>query len=477
MKTIHLLRHAKSSWSEAGLEDHARPLDERGEKDARSLAKRLRASPIALDLVLCSTALRARQTLDPLLSAMGEAIPVRFEEKLFHASPEAILGMLRSLPKRVDHVLVVAHSPGLDGCIGMLAGHGDPELREALAATLPTCTLVTLTVDVDRFAEIEPKSATLVSALRGGTGKRSQGFEIPKVHKATKAKAIHLDPRARWSEAAEDVLAACRSHVKANVKGAEDGEMESVHQLRVALRRSRVALQLFGRLLPDAEREELRGELRWLAAKLGALREAQVFEDDVLGKMRKSLPRSPARKALERATEAEIVAQMHEARASLRGPRGKRTLERLKELAFVDSKRARKRARRQAKKRLERRLERVLEHASAGTSQDPAELHELRKELKKLRYASEFVSSLFDVDAVHPYVASLEHLQDVIGALQDRAVSERLVGQLLHGPEGEEHLARATELVGRFYGKQRQPGEKSVDRAIARFVATEPFWR
>ena len=70
MKTLHLLRHAKSSWKDPGLDDHDRPLSRRGRETARGIAAYLRRAKIAPDLVICSTAVRARQTLDPIAKAI-----------------------------------------------------------------------------------------------------------------------------------------------------------------------------------------------------------------------------------------------------------------------------------------------------------------------------------------------------------------------------------------------------------------------
>ena len=69
MKSLHLLRHAKSSWKDPGLNDHDRPLSKRGRQTAKMMAAYLRRAKIAPDLVICSTAMRARQTLDPIARA------------------------------------------------------------------------------------------------------------------------------------------------------------------------------------------------------------------------------------------------------------------------------------------------------------------------------------------------------------------------------------------------------------------------
>jgi phosphohistidine phosphatase len=71
MKFFYLLRHAKSSWKEPGLNDHDRPLNKRGRNAAKMMAKYLRRSEIKPDLVICSTAIRAKQTLDPIVKAIN----------------------------------------------------------------------------------------------------------------------------------------------------------------------------------------------------------------------------------------------------------------------------------------------------------------------------------------------------------------------------------------------------------------------
>lgn len=476
MKTIHLLRHAKSSWDSPELVDHDRPLAKRGRKDAEALAAQLAIAPIAVDVVLCSTALRARETLEPLRAGLGRDVRIRFASDLFHASPETILGLLRALPKRVDHVLVVGHSPGLDALVGRLAEHGDHALRDALTQRLPTCTLVTLTAPIDRFEDLAPGSATLIAARRAGHAPTAV-VERRRPHAAVKAGAVKLTRGTRWGDAADAVLTASRAHFEANLEGAEDGDAESIHQLRVAMRRARVLLLVFGDVFDPAERNALRLDLRWLARKLGPLREAQVFAEDVLGKMRRDAPRTGALTALAAAADAEIVGQLHEARASIRGPRGRRTIARLRTIAITAHGHVASRAKARAKKRLERRLERVLEHTGEAAVDDPIERHELRKALKKLRYAAEFLGSLFDVDAVHRYVDALSHLQDVLGALQDESVGRTLAHDLLERHHGGERAERAVALVDAHLRARSAHDRTSLVSAIARLSASEPFWR
>ena len=125
MRQLHLLRHAKSSWDDPDLADHDRPLAPRGEKAARRIAEHLRAEGIAPELVLCSTALRARETLAALLPVLAGDADIRLEEGLYGAGVDAVLGRLREVDESVGSVLVVGHNPTLHELALALTGRSD----------------------------------------------------------------------------------------------------------------------------------------------------------------------------------------------------------------------------------------------------------------------------------------------------------------------------------------------------------------
>ena len=110
MKRIYLLRHAKSSWKHPELPDHDRPLAGRGKRAAKAIVKHMRAQRFEPELVLCSTARRARETLERIEPALGRA-PVRVEGDLYGASARELLACLRRLPDEVGSVLVIGHNP------------------------------------------------------------------------------------------------------------------------------------------------------------------------------------------------------------------------------------------------------------------------------------------------------------------------------------------------------------------------------
>lgn len=106
MKRLILMRHAKSDWS-AGMADHDRPLNPRGRRSAAALGDWLRAENHLPDFALCSTATRTRETLEGL----GLDMPARYEDRLYHAGPVAMLKSLGGA--QGDTVIMVGHNPGI----------------------------------------------------------------------------------------------------------------------------------------------------------------------------------------------------------------------------------------------------------------------------------------------------------------------------------------------------------------------------
>lgn len=168
MKTVHLLRHAKSSWKEEGLEDFDRPLGKRGRAAAVAIGAHLARESIVPDQILCSSARRTRETLDAIQAAAGAALPARFEKGLYLASAASLLRRLRRLNDTLSSVMLIGHNPGLEQLALALAdAHGgDPELRRALATKFPTGGLAVIEADVARWADLLPSTGRLVAFTR-----------------------------------------------------------------------------------------------------------------------------------------------------------------------------------------------------------------------------------------------------------------------------------------------------------------------
>lgn len=131
-KRLYVLRHAKSSWAAPGLTDHERPLNARGERAAALVGAWLAQRGIAPDLVLCSTARRALQTLEGIRPWLPDAIAVSIEDDLYLAAPERWIERLRAVDDAVDTVLLVGHNPGLEELVQALADGGDADALRRL---------------------------------------------------------------------------------------------------------------------------------------------------------------------------------------------------------------------------------------------------------------------------------------------------------------------------------------------------------
>jgi phosphohistidine phosphatase len=146
LNNLYLLRHAKSSWDDPGLADHDRPLAPRGRKAARQMAVHLRTAKVRPQLVLCSSATRARQTYEALSGALAGPVVLSVEDALYGASDAELLARLHEVPDTVSAVLLVGHNPGLQDLALALSGDGDPMVLTRLGDKFPTCALVSLEV-------------------------------------------------------------------------------------------------------------------------------------------------------------------------------------------------------------------------------------------------------------------------------------------------------------------------------------------
>jgi phosphohistidine phosphatase len=160
MRRLHLLRHAKSSWDEPGLRDRERPLAPRGRRATKRIARWTRKHDVRPQLVVSSSAVRAQETLRGILPDLGEP-EVWVEITLYAASADTLLDRVRALPDEVEEAMLVGHNPGLGDLLLLLAEPG--ELRERAAAKVPTGALATLDAEVERWADVEPGTARLVS--------------------------------------------------------------------------------------------------------------------------------------------------------------------------------------------------------------------------------------------------------------------------------------------------------------------------
>jgi phosphohistidine phosphatase len=134
MKSLLVLRHAKSSWDNARLADHDRPLNDRGQKDAPRMGRLLRAEGLVPDLILSSSAERALATAEAVAVAAGYDNEIVITRSLYHADVDTCLELLAELPDEVNRVMLVGHNPTWEMLVESLTG--EMELMPTAAAAL-----------------------------------------------------------------------------------------------------------------------------------------------------------------------------------------------------------------------------------------------------------------------------------------------------------------------------------------------------
>jgi phosphohistidine phosphatase len=160
VKTLLLLRHAKSSWDDPQLADQDRPLNSRGRKAAARMADYMQDAGFQPSIVLCSNALRARQTLELLQQALPKEATVKVEPRLYTAGSRELLTRIRRLSPSAPSVLVVGHNPAMQDLVVDLASES-PELM-AIRRKFPTAALAVLEAQIDEWKQLASGKASFV---------------------------------------------------------------------------------------------------------------------------------------------------------------------------------------------------------------------------------------------------------------------------------------------------------------------------
>jgi len=154
MLTLSLLRHAKSSWEDGSLEDFDRPLAKRGESAAPRMGAFMAEHGLAPQLILCSPAVRTRQTLDLVVPHLPGQPTVVYQDDFYLAAPSVLLARLRKVGGKIGHVMVVGHNPGMQGLAVALAGEGEARMLQALSGKFPTAGLAVIRFKVRSWAKV-----------------------------------------------------------------------------------------------------------------------------------------------------------------------------------------------------------------------------------------------------------------------------------------------------------------------------------
>lgn len=165
MKTLTLLRHAKSTWDDPVSRDIDRPLNARGRRAARTVAEEMRRLGLAFDRTVASPARRVVETLDEVADAFGPLDP-EYDRRLYLAPPDTLLDVIRETPDTVDQLLLAAHNPGLERLALLLSEGGGDALRAEVEIKYPTGTLAEISLPVDRWTDVREGTATLTRFIR-----------------------------------------------------------------------------------------------------------------------------------------------------------------------------------------------------------------------------------------------------------------------------------------------------------------------
>lgn len=163
MKTLLLMRHGKSSWKDVKKdEDKLRPLAKKGEKDAEKMSELLEEKDVFPQIILTSTAKRARETAKVFLDKCCDEITFVVLDALYMAEPSAVIDVLKSVPDRVERVMVIGHNPGLEGLLQHLTGEVEslPTANVAyLELSIACWSEISLEVHAEKWEKWKPKDA------------------------------------------------------------------------------------------------------------------------------------------------------------------------------------------------------------------------------------------------------------------------------------------------------------------------------
>jgi phosphohistidine phosphatase len=166
MKTLYLLRHAKSSWSSPALPDFDRPLNDRGRRAASLMGATMRREGLIPELILCSTARRAVETLQRVAAAFVGVVPTRMMDALYLADAKSMLEVIRRTPAEIGAILIVGHNPGMQELALNLAGDGPERAVAGLAAKFPTGALAMFLLAASRWSDVTAGGARLERFVR-----------------------------------------------------------------------------------------------------------------------------------------------------------------------------------------------------------------------------------------------------------------------------------------------------------------------
>ena len=166
MRTLMLMRHAKSSWDRPDLADLDRPLAPRGHDTAPLVARHIKQSGWRPDLVLCSPATRVRETWQLMAPVLGGTVPCKTLRAIYPGAPSRLLETLRRAADDVATLMLIGHNPGLGHLAVSLCGSGPKQALERMQRKFPTAALAVIQFDIDRWNELVLGTGRLSAFVR-----------------------------------------------------------------------------------------------------------------------------------------------------------------------------------------------------------------------------------------------------------------------------------------------------------------------
>ncbi|WP_165856347.1 CHAD domain-containing protein [Marinobacter sp. JSM 1782161] len=438
MKHLFLIRHGKSSWSDAALEDWERPLNKRGQRQLGLMAGALRRIGAFNGVIYASNAMRARQTIEGMIASLNDdRLPprVHFKSRLYTFSADTLWKWL--LKRDEDRVTLVGHNPALEELANRL-------LRKPVDA-LPTGSGVHILLPIQHWSELEPDTGALGEHLKPGW---------VSYHEFQRKQPG--DPGKKQGGSALRGMALSLQHLMARLQALEPGtalgfDPEFLHQYRISIRKVRAVLETLYALSGDKALKPSVKRLKRHARATSDLRDLDVFMDTLA-----DWERDPDyRDAL--ADTGALAAFRERQQAAQTGFAGHiqtrvylDDMESLRE--FMHSATLEKTLKQQNKHLIREVLDaRIADHnarlvALSDLSADE-DFHRLRKNLKRIRY-------LADLDRALPsdFRKDLKQRQSILGEFQDRHVQETFMQayQRDSDPDG-----RLTPLIQRLTGQKQ----------------------
>lgn len=156
MKTLLIMRHAKSSWKDKDLKDRKRPLSKRGKRNAPQMGELIKEKELVPQMIISSDTIRSHQTEELFAQTSGFSGEVKYMDKLYMAEADEYLDALKDIPDEMERVMIIGHNPGLESLLPLLTKRVE---------SLPTAAVAHLVLPIDHWKELNKHTKADLVAL------------------------------------------------------------------------------------------------------------------------------------------------------------------------------------------------------------------------------------------------------------------------------------------------------------------------